>query len=155
MVNNAVRAIGTIQSALNRLRGPTVRVTVTDNGTVNSVQRRINSIRGRTVFIDVRQRLVGSRFVQHGFHGIVTQPTMFIAGEKRPERVDVGSTTSIVQPHRGGPMGGTVMRHAPVSQTSPSGGPSVAYITTVFKMDGREWKRHTDKVFLQGVESHY
>ena len=47
---------------------------------------------------------------------------MFIAGEKRPERVDVGSTTSIIQPHWGGPMGGTVMRHAPVAQTPRSGG---------------------------------
>jgi len=63
----------------------------------------------------------------------------------------VGSTTSIVQPHKGGPVEGTVTRHAPAAQspTGESGGASgVTYMTTVSKIGEREWKRHTDKVLL-------
>jgi hypothetical protein len=156
MANNAIAAIKRIQAAINALKPKTITIPVTDNGSISRVQRNINNLRGKTVYIDVRQRLVGPRYVQHGFHQLVTKPTMFIAGEKRPEMVNVTPTTNMQQPTKtAGPRGSTI-RHAPVTLSPLArGGGGVMHHTTILKIGEREWKRHTDDVLLDGTEAHY
>ena len=155
MANNAIAAIKRIQAAINALKPKTINIPVTDNGSISRVQRNINNVRGKTVYIDVRQRLVGPRYVQHGFHQLVTKPTMFIAGEKRPEMVNVTPTTNMQQPTKTAGPRGSQIRHAPLTLTPARGGGGVMHHTTVLKIGEREWKRHTDDVLLDGTEAHY
>ena len=155
MANNAIAAIKRIQAAINALKPKTINIPVTDNGLISRVQRNINNVRGKTVYIDVRQRLVGPRYVQHGFHQLVTKPTMFIAGEKRPEMVNVTPTTNMQQPTKTAGPRGSQIRHAPLTLTPARGGGGVMHHTTVLKIGEREWKRHTDDVLLDGTEAHY
>lgn len=81
---------------------------------------------------------------------------MFIADEKRAERVDVGPTTSIVTPDRRPTAPMHVMRHAPVTQTpTASGGAGRGPITVILKIGEHDFRNVTNNVVLQKMEKYY
>jgi len=91
-MNSANRVLSNLSSNLNHVGSSAGSAA----GQVSRLASAINSLHDKTVTVTYRQ--VGSPTgFQHGFHGTISGPMAFIAGEAGPERVDVtpvGSTTT-------------------------------------------------------------
>jgi hypothetical protein len=62
---------------------------------VDAVAKRINSLSGIDAKVNVHVGVTGPgvKFLAEGMHGVVTKPTLFMAGEAGPERIDVSPTS--------------------------------------------------------------
>ena len=125
---------------------------------INGIQNSINKIKGKTVYIDVRQRRVGPVFAQHGFHGIVTEPTLIVAGEKRPERVDIGPTASVTKSAEADKR--ELEKQILMPAKSGNGGGGVKYVTkavqpVVIKMKDRVIGEILNEIILDNTEAIY
>jgi hypothetical protein len=84
-----------IQAQISAVHGKTVSVEVTQNGTVQEVQREIDSLTGRVIGIQVGLVRTGLAARQHG--GAVAAHQPVIVGERRPE-VFIPSTSGTIRP---------------------------------------------------------
>jgi len=62
---------------------------------IDVVAKRINSLSGINPSVNVHVGVTGPgvKFLAEGMHGVVTKPTLFMAGEAGPERIDVSPTS--------------------------------------------------------------
>lgn len=63
---------------------------------VHNLQSAINSLHSKTITVKANVSGPGVKFLAEGFHGVVDKPTLFIAGEAGPERIDVSKAPGAV-----------------------------------------------------------
>jgi len=91
---NAVAAVGT---AIRNLPNKTVTITANTSqamSAIHSVQSAVDNLHGKSITVSVGLTGPGVGFLQHGFHGVVSSPHLFMIGEAGPERVDVSPIPS-------------------------------------------------------------
>jgi hypothetical protein len=60
---------------------------------INSVKNGLSGIKDKNISVRVGLSGPGVHLLAHGMHGVVDKPTLFLAGEAGPEKVDVSPTT--------------------------------------------------------------
>jgi hypothetical protein len=92
-ISRGLQIKANLQNAINAIkqqRIPSITVNISAAlSNIAKVKNGIANIKGKTVYIDVRQRAVGPKLAATGFHGEVNQPTMMMVGEQGRERVTV------------------------------------------------------------------
>jgi len=85
----AVRSIGTAVASLPSSK--TISITITGGalGAIHAIQSAVDSLHGKSITVSVGLTGPGVGFLQHGYHGVVASPHLFMVGEAGPERVDV------------------------------------------------------------------
>lgn len=147
MGDTGVQQVNRVQAAINALKGKTVPIVVTDNGTAAKVQSRINSIHGKSVTINVGVSGPGVRYMASGFHGVVNSPTLAMMGEKGAERVDVT------------PLAGGRRRSNEVIEKTVNlgvggrGSGGTLNATFVTNLDGRQVAAVTKRYMFDGISS--
>lgn len=107
---------------------------------VHNLQNAINGLHGKTVEIQQHYAAPTGTKLAKGFHGMVTQPTTVIVGEKGPERLDVTPKAELDERERAGIIS---------NNKSGTGGESRVVHehnhTTIINLDGREIAKTTRK----------